>query len=219
MAFIGGHPESGCASQTAYENIPSRNSAEMRFARKASSRPSHASVPGFTRPPAPRRKPQRYVVCRETERAGGRELCASRARGAAVRRGKGLVPRRSSSRTCKSRTVPFSKARTMSSIESSPDAWPCKMRAGGAAQRDSPRRARTFHVVEQARRFAGQAAHVPGAYGIRRAADPEARAGVPLFTPETCAGHCLTRKRVFRDGVARCPARRAVQRRTRGATC
>jgi hypothetical protein len=114
--------------------------------------------------------------------------------------------------------VPFSKARTMSSIDSSPDAWSCKMRAGGAAQRDSPRRARTFHVVEQARRFAGQAAHVLRAYGIRCAADPEARADEPLFTPQTCAGHCLTRKRVFRDGVARCPAR-AVKRRMRGATC
>jgi hypothetical protein len=36
----------------------------------------------------------------------------------------------------------------MSSIDSSPDAWSCKMRAGGAAQRDSPRRARTFNVVD-----------------------------------------------------------------------
>ncbi len=165
------------------------------------------------------RSPHSSVATRRVVSRNGTRRRASCARGAAVRRGKGLVPLRSSSRTCKSRTVPFSNARTMSSIESSPDAWSCKMRAGGAAQRDSPRRARTFHVVEQARGFAGQATHVLRAYGIQRAADPEARADEPLFTPETCAGHCLTRKRVFREGVARCPARWVVKRRMRGATC
>ena len=65
--------------------IPRRNSAAMRFVRKASSRPSHARVPGFTRPPASEIASgchigsvvTRCVWC-EMERADGRELCARR---------------------------------------------------------------------------------------------------------------------------------------------
>jgi hypothetical protein len=200
----------GGASETASENIPRRNSAEMRFARKASRRPSHARVPGFTRPFWPGRQPAgaRLFGCNNVVSCVAKWNAPASARRSRPSR-KGLVPLRSNSRTCKSCTVPFSKAPTMSSIDSSPDARPCKMQAGGATQRDRRRHARTLNVVDQARRFAVQAAHVLRAYGVRRAADSEARADEPLFTPETCAaqpGHWLARPRVLREGVARCPA-------------
>jgi hypothetical protein len=138
----------------------------MRLARKASSRPSHARVPGFTRPPAPARRPAVATLsvatrCRVLWNAPAGASCA---RGAAARRGKGLVPLRSSSRTCKSRTVPFSKARTMSSIESSPDAWACKD-AGG--RRSATRQSATRTYIPRCRagstiRWAGR----PRAPGI-----------------------------------------------------